>query len=612
MRKRCWWAVLYFLTGSFAVESQMQDWPTRLGDPGGTRYSELNQINRENIGRLAVAWTYHTGDAAEGTNIECTPVAISGRLYLTTADAKVACVDGDSGNELWRFDTMAVPKPKAYREAGHGMRGLNRGVGYWTDGSEERILYATCGGWFFSVDAKSGLPDRAFGTDGMVDLRDGIEWDTSAVFYGVTSPPTIFENLAILGFANGEGGPPQAPGDIRAFDVRTGAEVWRFHTVPRPGEYGHEQWPGDTWKQRGGANAWGGLTLDVKRAMVFAGTGSTGFDYLGGDRPGANLYGNCVLALNARTGERVWHFQTVHHDIWDLDIPCPPMLVTIDRDGARIDAVAQVSKTGFVYVLNRDTGESLFPIEERPVASAEGTPESAYPTQPFPLSPPPFSRQRYDEAAIPTWSAEAETFVREQLKTLRHGDIFTPAGHSGTIYLPGLHGGATWAAASYDPRTQRLFVGANNIPWLAKVDEAGIATQSRFVDPQGYPAIQPPWGTFNCLNLAKGTLEWQTPFGEYPELMEKGIAPTGTENFGNSICTAGGVVFASGTKDAKFRAMHPDTGKVLWEHQLEAGAYAGPATYMTGGRQFIVVAAGGGGKLGTPSGDAYVAFALPE
>ena len=594
-----------------------ENWIATNGDRGGTRFSRLDQLDRRSVGRLAVAWTYRTGDAdpARFTNIECTPIAVDGMLFLTTVRVRVVALDAATGRELWKYE----PFPDGARGRILASGGVNRGVAYWSDGKQRRrILLATSDGRLISLDARTGRPDAAFGTGGEVDLRAGLERDISRLPYGCTSPPAIYQDLAILGFSNGEGPRPGAPGDIRAFDVRTGREVWRFHTVPLPGEFGHDTWEKDSWQERGGCNAWSGLTVDERRGMVFAGLGSPAFDFYGGDRKGRNLFGNCVLALDARTGRRRWHFQTVRHDLWDYDNPCPPVLCTIRREGRRMDAVAQVTKTGFCFVLDRTTGEPLFPVEERPAPKSDLPGEEAWPTQIFPLKPPPLSPQEFGPDQVTDISPAARRFVLRRLETMRYGPLFTPTGFTRTVRLPGFHGGASWAGASFDPTTGLLYVNTNNIPREHALEKTPPGSPDpyrntgygRFVDDEGYPAVKPPWGLLNAVDLNRGEFAWRATLGEYPELVRRGIPPTGTESLGGTLVTAGGLVFVAGTKDEMFRAFDKTDGRVLWQQRLPAAGYATPCTYSAGGRQFVVIAAGGGGKLQTPSGDTYVAFGL--
>jgi quinoprotein glucose dehydrogenase len=602
---------------SAAAPSRDVEWPSTGNDKGGQRFSELREINRENVSRLRVEWTFATGDAAgdNGSTIECTPIVVNGVMYVTTASRKthVVALDAATGKQRWRFD------PQLGRRHQIAQLGVNRGVAYWEDPrptGPKRIFLGTADGRLISLDAATGRPAPEFGNAGEVDLRAGQERNLKDLPYGVTSPPAVFEDTVILGFGTGEGPGPAAPGDIRAFDARSGKEVWRFRTVPRPGEFGNETWEGDSWKDRGGANAWGGFTLDARRGIVYCGTGSPTFDFYGGDRKGANLFGNCVLALDARTGLRLWHFQVVRHDLWDYDLPCPPVVTTIKQGEQKVDVVAQVTKTGNCWVLNRLNGRPLFGVEERAVPASITEGEAAHPTQIFPLKPPAFSRQRFSFEDVTDISPVSRAHVLERLKQARAGVIFTPPSQRGTVVLPGFHGGANWSGAAVDPETGTLYVNSNNVPNLGRLEKKdgrwGHAGYNQFRDQDGYPAVKPPWGQLTAIDLAAGEFRWQIPLGEYPELKARGIPQTGTETFGGAIVTAGGLVFIAGTKDERFHAFDKRTGKLLWEVQLPAGGYATPCTYSAGGRQFVVIAAGGGGKLRTKSGDQFVAFALPR
>ena len=597
------------------------DWLTVGGDRGCRRYSTLEQINRANVAKLQVAWTYHTGEAknGQGPTIECTPVVVDGTAYVTTGRRRVVALDGASGKVLWEFGPLSYGPPAGPLASG----GVNRGVAYWSDGREEgqrRIFHGTADGRLYCLDARTGELDPQFGDRGAKDLREDIDREIADLPYGPTSAPAICGDVVIVGFSNGEGPGVSAPGDVRGFDARTGEQLWRFHTVPRPGEFGNETWAGDSWKNRGGANAWGGASVDVERGLVFVGLGSAAFDFYGGDRHGDNLFANCVVALDAQTGERQWHFQTLRHDLWDHDLPVYPTLVTIDRDGTTIPAVAQVTKTGFVYLLDRVTGEPLFPIEDKPVASSDVPGEQARPTQPIPTRPPPFSVQDFDESNVTNIGPANRRYVLEQLGKLRGGGAFTPPSVRGSVVIPGFHGGANWSGASFDPSTGILYVNSTNLPNIIRLKKSVAGSRYRyghggyvqFRDQEGYPAIKPPWGQLNAIDLSGGEFVWRVTLGEYPELTARGIPPTGTENFGGSIVTAGGLIFIGGTKDERFRAFDKQSGQTLWETQLQAGAYATPATYAVDGRQFVIVAAGGAGKQRTRAGDAFVAFALPN
>jgi quinoprotein glucose dehydrogenase len=537
-------------------------------------------------------------------------------MFVTTVTSRVVALDPATGKELWSFDPYSGPVNNRIRASG----GVNRGVAYWSDGregGERRVILGVADGRLVSLDAATGKPDPSFADGGTLDLRKGItERDISNLAYGPTSAPAVFENLVIVGCSNDEGH-PGAPGDPRAFDVRTGNEVWRFHTVPRPGEFGYDTWePADAWKNRGGANPWGGLTLDTERGILFCGTGSAGPDFYGAGRRGANLFANCVLALDIRSGKRLWHFQTVNHDVWDHDNPCPPVLVTVKQNGKEIPAVAQVTKTAFCYVFNRETGEPLFGVKEVPAQPSDVPGEQTSPTQPAPLKPPPLSYQNFTDDLASDISPETRRYVLGELSKHDHGKEYLPPSTRGTIVTPGFHGGATWSGASVDPTTGWLYVNTNNTPYLSVIQEHEpgdyrLTGYGYFRDAQGYPAVKPPWGQLTAINLNTGEFAWRVVLGEFAELTKRGVPQTGTENFGGTIVTAGGLVFIGGTMDEKFHAFDKSTGKLLWEAKLPAGGYATPCTYEAAGRQFVVIAAGGGGKLKTRSGDSYVAFALP-
>jgi len=679
-----------------------QEWPHPGGDPGRSQYSPLAQIHTGNVRRLQVAWIYRSGDAREDgrSQVQCNPIVVDSVLYGTSAGLKVFALEAATGKPLWTFDPFAEgrePTPL----------GVNRGVVFWRDGEDRRIL-ASAGHRLYALDARTGRSVPAFGQGGSIDLREGLGRDPSELFVLSNSPGALHGDLLILGTRVPEGPQPSAPGDIRAYDVRTGRVRWTFHTIPHPGEPGHETWPPGAWRRAGGANAWSGISLDERRGLVFVPTGSAAYDFWGGNRKGANLFANCVLALRAATGERVWHYQVVHHDLWDRDLPAAPVLVTLGRDGRSRDAVAQITKSGHVFVLDRETGEPLFPVEERAVPASDLEGESAWPTQPFPLEPPPFARQLFTEAEATDLDPDSRARVIERLRRLRTGRPFLPPSREGTVIFPGFDGGGEWGGAAYDPESGWLYVNANEMAWVLEMvpvrsDDAaalgeelyrrhctschgldrggnrqqnvptlvglrerstkaavgdvirsgkavmpGFASVStsemdallaylfdetrqaaggrdrpeqgipfthtgynRFLDPQGYPAVRPPWGTLNALDLDTGTLAWQVPLGELPELTRRGRAPTGTENYGGPVVTGGGLVFIAATKDERIRAFDKRTGAVLWEAPLPAGGYATPSTYAADGRQFVVIAAGGG-KMGTRSSDAYVAFALPD
>lgn len=606
------------------------DWPRVGNDSGAMRYSPLTQINPGNVNRLQVAWVYHTRDAGSGntTTMECTPIVAEGVMYATSVRGVIIALDPTTGREVWKHTPVRSRYKIAIRVSG----GVNRGVAYWSDGrrgGKRRILHGSPDGLLLSVDARSGKSDPDFGAGGVVELRDGLE-KPEVPDYGMTSAPVIYRNLVILGFSVTEGPRPGAPGDIRAFDVRTGKEMWRFHTVPRPGEVGHETWPEDGWQDRSGVNAWGGLTVDATRGIVFAGLGSAAHDWYGADRHGDNLFANSVVALDANTGKRLWHFQTLRHDVWDHDLPYPPVLVRVKHDGRMVDAAAQVSKTGFCYLFDRVTGRPLFDIVEKPAPLSTVPGERTARRQPIPVKPPALTLQGVTEADITDISPEAHADALARFRKLRSEGPFTPGSVEGSLVAPAWHGGATWSGASFDPESGYLYVNTNNAPMVVLLKEDDkrsgyFLTASQpdvgrtkrfhnvyhFSDKDGYPGVKPPWGALNAIDLNAGTVAWRTPLGEFPELTARGIPRTGTETFGGTIVTAGGLVFIGGTMDERFHAYDKATGKLLWEYTLSAGGYATPSTYMVNGKQYLVIAAGGGGKLGTKSGDSYIAFALP-
>ena len=608
-------ALLLLLFFSPSLALAQSDWTSVGHDLGGMRFSDLTQIDRASVGRLQPAWTFRTGGqgAQERFPMQCTPIVIGGVMYLTGPNLTLFALDAATGHERWRFD------PK--REAKRAYLG-NRGVAYWSDGKSKgarRIVLGTTDGRLFSLDAETGALDPAFGKQGVVNLREGIATDAATDAYGVTAAPGLFENLIILGVSLSDGAPTKTAGDLRAFDVRTGREVWRFRTVPHPGEPGNETWAPGSWKDRGAANAWSGVTIDAKHGRVFASTGSAAYDFYGGDRLGDNLFANSVLCLDARTGKRLWHFQAVHHDLWDYDLPSPPTLVTVTHGGRRVEAAAQVTKMGFVYLLDRRDGKPLFEVVEKKTPASDVPGERSSATQPHPSKPPPLARQGFSEADITDISKEAHDYVLGRIRGARMGPVFTPISRAGTVVSPGTLGGMNWSGASFDPTTGLLYVNTQNLPGLLQLVDAPpgqsspyqIVDYTRLFDGEGYPGVKPPWGLLSAVDLSKGEIRWQVTLGEHRELTARGIPPTGTPNLGGSIVTAGGLVFIGATKDERFRAFDSATGRVLWETALPFGGYATPATYSVGGRQFVVIAAGGGGKLGTTPGDAVVAFALP-
>ncbi len=699
-------AVLFLFSGITACSptpEYYKDWSWYLGDPGRNHYSTLDQINASNVHELEVAWTYRSGDARADnrSEMQSNPIVVDGVLYTTSPGVKVLALDAATGELIWSFDPFPELASNTRPQTRH------RGVMYWADGNDRRILY-TAGMHLYALNATNGAQITSFGDRGRVDLRTGLPRDTTNMFVRLRTPGAVYKDMVILGSRVPDGSVVSPPGDIRAFDVRTGEMRWIFHTIPQPGEYGYDTWPADAYTYSGGANNWAGMALDVARGIVYAPTGSPAFDFWGGNRKGENLYGNTLIALNADTGERIWHFQVVRHDLWDRDIPAPPNLVTVERDGQKIDAVAQVTKSGHVFVFDRETGESLFPLEEKKYAASDLKGEEAWPTQVFPTLPKPFSRQTFSEKDYTDISLEANAYVRRRMEGVRKGGQYIPPTTEGMLMLPGFDGGAEWGGAGYDPETGVLYVNGNEMPWIHQMidldeqrtegarayaehcsachganregdpagtypslvgvtdrlpgsvigelvangngimpgfaalpreelrailafianeeeedDAEGYAGEStimrspygytgfnRFFDEEGYPAIKPPWGTLNAINLNTGRFKWTTTLGEFDELTARGIPPTGTENYGGPVVTAGGLLFIAATKDEKIRAFDKETGEELWQAQLPAGGYATPSTYAINGKQYLVIGCGGG-KMGTKSGDAIVAFALP-
>jgi glucose dehydrogenase len=772
--------------------AQNTDWPVYNGSANGEHYSPLTQINRSNVSKLQVAWTFDTGEKG---GIQDNPLIVGRVLYAYTPTQKIVALDAATGKPIWKFDSGIVGEQPA------------RGMAYWTDGKEHRLLAGVMN-YLYCLDADTGKPISTFGEDGRIDLRKGLREPYEEQSIALTSPGIVYKDLIIVGGRDPETH-PAPPGDIRAYNVRTGALVWTFHTIPRPGEPGYETWPKDSWKLAGAANNWAGMSLDAERGIVYAPTGSAVFDFYGGDRVGDDLYANCILALDAATGKLLWHFQGVHHDIWDRDFPSPPALLTLHRNGQTIPALAQTTKQGYIYLFNRVTGEPLNPIHEHPYPASAVPGEVTSPTQPLPDTPAPFARQRLTADDLTNRSPEIHAWAEKEFSHLRSNGQFYPfALDKLTIVFPGYDGGAEWGGPAIDPNTDVLYVNANEMAWLgglipatqtgnrgelvyqsqcavchgedrsgappafpslvgildrltvqqvtdtihggkgrmpsfpnvgaddltalleylrgpapqgekssaakelstvpaqstaeqAPSDKAGAklylnrcamchgarmqgnppavpilagvgnrltAAQityrihqgkgamppmpdiqgadldallrylgagehgdsnpaeaanppdryiftgyRKFLDPDGYPAIAPPWGTLSAIDLKTNQYLWKIRLGEYPELVKQGITNAGTETYGGPIVTAGGVLFIGSTvADRKFHAFDTRNGKLLWETVLPFAGVATPATYMIDGRQYVVIAASGGRDPRSPVGGEYVAFALPR
>ncbi|MBV8819460.1 MAG: pyrroloquinoline quinone-dependent dehydrogenase [Acidobacteriaceae bacterium] len=572
------------------------------------------------MSRLQIAWTFHTGDFSDGKTLpsrsafEATPLVVDGVMYVTTSFSRLVALDPETGKQLWDFD------PKIDRERSYNLY-INRGAAFWGSGGQKRIFVGTLDGRLFSIDARDGKPDDSFGKAGHVNLREGVAEQFPKRGYGMTSPPAIYQNLVICGSLTFDGDPQGPFGDVRAFDARTGKLVWTFHTVPHAGEFGAETWEGESWKDRGAANAWSILSVDVERGIVFLPLTSPAYDYYGGDRKGAGLFGDSLVALDAKTGKRLWHFQTVHHNLWDYDIPAQPNLVTVHRDGKDIPAVAQVTKTGFTFIFDRVSGRPLYPIEEVKTPASEVPGEQAWPTQPRPVAPPPYARQSMTLDELTDVTPEAHQYCADLLKDAVLASIYTPIGLKPTLLFPGTNGGANWGGASYDPETHTLIVNSMDVgmlfhmvkrPGSVPYRPQGPGTfESRFWTNDLWPCQKPPWAHLTAIDLDHGTFRWRTVLGVVDELVAKGLPPTGAPNIGGSLTTAGGLVFIGATNDSRFRAFDKDTGKELWVTKLPASAYATPMTFAgKSGKQYVVIAAGGGNKYSKVYSDALIAYAL--
>ena len=638
----CTAAAASWAQSSAAVGPSVDDWPYYGHDAGGMRYSPLAQINRNNVTTLKVAWTFHVGDISDGSGhkkrsgLETTPILVDGTLYLTTAFNRVFALDPETGKQLWVYDPMT----EIAGDYGDGL--INRGVTAWLDPvlpkgkpCRRRIFETTLDARLIALDGLTGEPCRDFGNHGQVSLRDVARYIPGQ--YHMTSPPAVIDDVVVVGSAIDDNSRVDMPsGVVRAFDARTGSLRWKWEPLPPNEPESNSKAPGKTWRT-GAGNAWSVMAVDQERDVVFVPTGSASPDYYGGLRPGDDKWANSIVALRGKTGELVWGFQLVHHDLWDYDSASPPLLTHLQHDGKTIPVVIQGNKTGFLFVLNRDTGAPIFPVEERPVPQTDIPGEVTSPTQPFPLAPPAVAPQKL--SADDAWgiTPQDRDFCRDVLKSLRNDGLFTPPSLRGTLSVPGNVGGMNWSGYAFDAQNSLLIVNANNLPakmglipadkyWDAadhNTKDAEYTQQSGgpyglfrsliFAKAHHLPCAPPPWGTLTAVDMSAGTVRWQVPLGSLAP--DKPVVPVGAPSLGGPIVTAGGLVFIAGTMiDPSLRAFDVETGKEIWKAKLPTSGGATPMTYQTrkGGKQFVVIAAGGHrGVTEEPQDDSIVAFTLP-
>ncbi|MEO6804176.1 MAG: PQQ-binding-like beta-propeller repeat protein [Granulicella sp.] len=597
-----------------ALPPKSVDYPYYGGDPGAMRYSTLTQINAKNAGQLKEVWRYDLGGVS---TIENQPIVVKGILYGVGVNT-VYALDATTGKSKWEYTLTS-------------QTGRNpRGVTFWTDGKERRLIVAK-GNLMTALDADTGKPIPSFGNEGTVDLNDQLRGKASENKVGMASPAGLYKDILITHGGVGET-TPASPGDLRGWDVRTGKLLWTFHTIPHPGEEGYDSWPKDAYLKAGGANAWGGVSMDEKRGIVFAATGSAADDFYGGDRLGNNLYANSVIAIDATTGKKLWHFQAVHHDLWDADFSSPPTLSTLVRNGKSVDVVIATPKNGYIYIFNRVTGEPMFPIDEKPVPVATAPGDVASPTQPIPRITPPLSwAQTITENDLTNRTPEAHAAVLAHFKTMLSGPMFTPPDFNReTIVTPGFAGGVEWGGIMTDPVNHVAFFNSERIAWYTSVKDrtaprgggADVEPHSRystqgyrsFRDPDGYPATAPPWGTLTAVDLNTGKFLWNIPFGEYPELAAKGLKDYGSENYGAGVVTGSGIlIIASAVADPHFKVYDTKTGKLISSTPLPFPGIASPATYMVDGRQYVAFATSTGrDRKSDKTGSMLVVYALPQ
>lgn len=603
-----------------APESKLREWPWYGGDAGGNRYSTLSDINLGNVKNLKLAWEWKPGEkpypdrGIRPGNFEATPLMIDGVLYLSTSYNRVVALDAATGKQLWDYD------PKAYEEEGQALNGVgyvHRGVAAWHDRGKLR-LFMVSHYKLICLDSATGKPVPGFGDNGIVDLSQGFAWEVNKKHITNTSPPVVYKNLVILSNSVDDRViyKHDPPGDVRAYDTRTGKRVWIFHTVPQKNETGSGTWKDNSASYTGHANAWAPMTLDEQRGLVYLPLGTPSNDFYGGQRQGQNLFAESLVCLDAETGKRKWHFQTVHHGLWDYDLPAPPNLVTLTVAGRRIEAAVQVTKMGYIFVFDRITGTPVWPIEERPVPASDVPGEQAWPTQPMPTRPPPITPQGVTLDDAFDFTPELKTEAVAEMKKYRLGPLFTPPSLQGTLILPGILGGANWGGGAFDPETGLLYVKTSKQPWIARVTKPeasnnqysakidsdytqDFGTRSQFHN--GLPLLKPPYGMLNAVNLNEGTIAWQVPFGDTPAVRNhpalKGVAlpeKLGVSGVQGALVTKGGLVFIGGG-DMAFHAVNKATGADVWTYPLKVRTTSSPSTFRTAnGKQFVAICAGNG------------------